>query len=77
MSAAINIQCWPTPRMWIAAGAVQPYAITDEAGVPITDEAGNVLAADSGYAAPAAPTRATDEDGNILTDENAKDITLN
>jgi len=45
MTAAINVQCWPTPLMFVSGGA--PVLVqVDEAGRVQADEAGNILQPD-------------------------------
>jgi hypothetical protein len=45
MTATINIQCIPTPALYIASGSVvvPANALKDESGNPIKDENGNFI----------------------------------
>jgi hypothetical protein len=64
MTAAINIQCQPSPLMFGTAGPLVVVQI-DEAGRVQSDEAGNVLMPD-----PEVVTVQGDENNHSLTDEN-------
>jgi len=46
VTAAINIQAKPTPQLWTNAGDVTKYALSNEDGIPLTDENGNTLTTD-------------------------------
>jgi len=63
MSASANIQCRPTPRMWVTAGT-PVLAQVDERGKLQADEAGNILQPD-----PDIVLTHGDEKNHTLTDE--------
>lgn len=75
MSAAINVQCRPTPFIWVATGPVKLYRIADEAGQVLTDEAGQQLKPDRNPAA--AAQKVTNEAGQTIKDENDNEIAPN
>ena len=74
MSAAINIQCRPTPFIWVGSTVWVPpvpaVGLTDEAGNILTDEADNVLMPDT-----ATVNTLADENNNTLTDEQSNPLT--
>ena len=66
MSASINIQCRPTPTIWVSGGA--PVIVqVDEAGRVQADEAGNILQPDAPVTI--VPSH-SDENQTPLTDES-------
>lgn len=48
MTAAINIQCKPTPIMWVGTAIIPPLpsGLADESGNILADEAGDILTPD-------------------------------
>jgi hypothetical protein len=64
MGRSINIQCRPSPVLWVGGG-VPVLVQVDEAGRAQADEAGNVLMPD-----PEVVTVHGDENNKPLTDEN-------
>jgi hypothetical protein len=64
MTAAINIQCQPSPLMFGVSGSLVLVQI-DEAGRVQADEAGNILTPD-----PEVLITHGDENNHPLTDEN-------
>jgi hypothetical protein len=70
---AINIQCRPTPLLWVSAGAVLPLRLADEASRILVDEAGNQLEPDRGQPI-ALQNNVQDENQNLVNDEQNRQL---